>query len=219
MGKSFTLDAVVLSWKRPDNLPAVVESLRSQRVVRRIYIWHNHPSDRKIEGAINIFSGQNFDTFIRHIFGLALDSDYVLFQDDDLVLEGDNSDILEESIRTHGDTAAVMGYSGKKYHRNQKTIVVKGRFHIVKRENLIYPLLFEKKYGFQRDRTIGDDIFLNYAIQHFTGMDSFEIGGLKLRNLSEGSYAKAAQRRWWEKRKAVARKILKAIPKGPVEPL
>ena len=202
------IDAVVLSWKRPDNLKEIVRSLKEQKIIDNIYIWHNYPSRKKVDGAINIFSEKNFDTFIRHIFALALDSDYVLFQDDDLVLDGDNSDIIMRYIRKHGKTAAVMGPKGKKYSKKQESVVILGRMHIVKKENLVYPVLFEKEYNFKRDKTVGDDILLNLSIQHFTGSKSVVMKELKIKNLPEGDCAKAAKKRWWEKRKRIARKIL-----------
>lgn len=209
---SIKLDAVVLSWKRCDNLEQIVGSLKEQGIFNNVYIWHNSPSQEKIEGAVNIFSEKNFDTYIRHIFALALDSDYVLFQDDDLILDGDNSSVIMKSIRKYGDTAAVMGPFGKKYLKKQDSVVILGRMHIVKREYLIYPLLFEKEYNYKRDKTIGDDIFLNLSIQHFTKKESIIIQDLKTKNLPEGDCAKAIKKRWWEKRKRVARKILNTKP-------
>lgn len=74
-----TVDAVVLSWKRTFNLDAIVKSLREQRIVRDIYIWHNLPSRTEVEGAVNVYNDRNFDTLVRHVFALSLDSDYVLF--------------------------------------------------------------------------------------------------------------------------------------------
>ena len=206
------IDAVVLSWKRPDNLDKIIKSLKDQKVIDTIYVWHNYPSQKKVEGAINIYSEKNFDTYIRHIFAMALDSDYILFQDDDLILDGDNSDVILSYIRKYGKRAAVMGPFGKKYSKKQGSVVILGRMHIVKRAYLIYPILFEKEYKYKRDKTIGDDIFLNLSIQHFTQSKSIIMKELKTKNLPESDCAKAIKKRWWEKRKRVARKIINAMP-------
>ncbi len=69
------LNAMILSWKRCYNLDQIVGSLKEQGIFEDVYIWNNSPSQEKIAGAVNIFSEKNFDTYIRPIFALALDSD------------------------------------------------------------------------------------------------------------------------------------------------
>ena len=144
--------AVVLSWKRPENLPQVVEGLRRQSYIDDIMIFHNHPSDRRIDGCINIVSDHNFGCAVRHQLATLLDYDCFVFTDDDLMLTQDLASRLMPVIEALGQRS-VIGLFGhmldcadpRAAYSNGKTIttdevipvdVVKGRFHILSRATL-----------------------------------------------------------------------------------
>jgi len=38
--------AVLLNWKRPDNLKELISSIRSQSVPIEILLWNNNPDDK-----------------------------------------------------------------------------------------------------------------------------------------------------------------------------
>lgn len=180
------IDAVLLSYDRLDTLQQVVAGLKKQSCLRDIYIWHNHPSNLKMEGVINIYSEKNFKCRARHAFALNLDAEYILFMDDDIVIPEDYSRYILDGIKKYGDYA-VLGPQGvlvdlkkaKKtglyydwgggYDFIKKPVfvdIVKGRFHIVKRQYIIYTFLFEFEINSPlEERITSDDIFINLSIQ------------------------------------------------------
>ena len=141
--------AIVLSWKRCENLPDVVEGLRRQSYIDDIMIFHNHPSDRRIDGCINVFSDHNFGCAVRHQLAPLLDYDYFVFTDDDLMLTEDLASRLVPVTEAHGQRS-VIGLYGRKLNCENPRVaystgrtvrakaiipvdVVKGRFHVLSR--------------------------------------------------------------------------------------
>jgi hypothetical protein len=186
--------AMVLSWKRPDNIPIVIDGLKRQGWIDDIIIWHNSPSNVRIDGCINIVSDINFGCMIRHhMAAMFSEYDYFAFSDDDLVLTMDLSEYVNPAIDEHGKHS-VLGFFGhllnannpKRSYSTGKTIhssngrvkkmfpvnVVKGRFHIVSKEQIHAAL------GWKMDcfaLCSEDDIRINASSQEYFFSNSFLI--------------------------------------------
>ncbi|MEM7587717.1 MAG: hypothetical protein AAF560_30295 [Acidobacteriota bacterium] len=141
--------ALVLSWRRPDNLPRVIEGLRRQSFIDDIMIFHNHPSDRRMEGCLNVVSDHNFGCAVRHQLAQLLDYETFVFSDDDLMLTEDLAPQLMPVIRAYGQRS-VIGLFGHMLDRQRPNAayshgervttrevrpvdLVKGRFHVLSR--------------------------------------------------------------------------------------
>lgn len=200
--------AVILGFRRPDNLPSVIRGIRRQSMVEKIYVFHNHPSKSHVDGVINIFSEENFGCIARHAFSLLLDAERILFVDDDLELMADFSARFEFAARTA--PYAVSGLTGVNINQKadhtplygsggfldlspvpQHVDIVKGRVHLANKQHLINSFQFitdnkGKIDGLREGQFIMDDVIINLASQLKTGKPSFLIpaNAEELRNLN-----------------------------------
>lgn len=165
--------AVLLNWKRPDNLRQVIAALREQTVPIEIVLWHNGSSD-EIEGADWVIrSDRNAGCLARWHVAALTGADYVFCLDDDLIPA--RADIIEQCAqrsRQEGDNR-IIGRSGRtigpapRYYRMGKSIgtsaaedryadIIKGRFMFVPRR-----LLAQVPLGFLDYEGRGDDIWIS----------------------------------------------------------
>ena len=86
-GGALPFTAVLLSWKRAHNLPAIVRRLREIEQVREVLVWNNDP-DRRLDlpGAQVVQAPRNFMCFARYALAPLARYDNIWFQDDDLLL-------------------------------------------------------------------------------------------------------------------------------------
>jgi len=90
-----TISAVLLSWRRPENLPSIVCSLRKNPLVKEVLIWNNNPEiTLKGDQAIIINSGHNFMPFVRYCLVPLTRHPLVWFQDDDLLISSEQLDAI-----------------------------------------------------------------------------------------------------------------------------
>lgn len=85
----FELDftAILLSWQRRHNLPAVVDELRSIPQVREVLIWNNDPANPlEVPGANVVQAPRNFRCLPRYGLVPLARYDNIFFQDDDLLV-------------------------------------------------------------------------------------------------------------------------------------
>ena len=61
------VSAILLSWRRPNNIERIVAELRTWKRIGEIFVWNNNP-DRKLSlpGATIIDSGRNFGCLARY---------------------------------------------------------------------------------------------------------------------------------------------------------
>lgn len=86
-GGELPFTAVLLSWKRAHNLPAIVRRLRETEQVREILVWNNDPARRlDLPGAEVVQAPRNFMCFARYALAPLARHDNIWFQDDDLLL-------------------------------------------------------------------------------------------------------------------------------------
>ena len=109
------ISAVLLSWRRPENLRQIIASLWSWDRVSEVIVWNNDPEmhiqapDRRVT-VIN--SSRNFYCFARYAMVPLLANDTVLFHDDDLCLRPEQ---LEQIYVEYAkDAGRVYGPFGKR---------------------------------------------------------------------------------------------------------
>lgn len=80
--------AVLLSWKRYQNLPAIVASLERIPHIREILLWNNDPERTISIPGVTVFQApRNFRCLPRYCLVPLASHDNIWFQDDDLLLE------------------------------------------------------------------------------------------------------------------------------------
>lgn len=178
---------IVLSWKREKNIPEVIQGLRKQSCIDDILIFHNHPSSNKIDGCFNFFSKTNLGCVARHDMAYVFNEyKYFLFSDDDFAFVRDLSDRITDAVLRFGEKSVVgmvglnlnlkninKAYSTGKTFRCRNvtpTDIVKGRFHIMSKENLY--ILYNSGLDTELFRK-HDDLRANIAIQKAHRVPSF----------------------------------------------
>lgn len=111
MGK---LSLVLLSWKRPKNIPIILDKLYSTKRIDEIILWNNNPEitlDYKNPKLFVINSPKNYGTLIRYCLAGTLRNENIIFQDDDLYHNEDQIEMLfAEYIK---DTSRIYGPLGR----------------------------------------------------------------------------------------------------------
>ena len=111
-----TITAVLLNWKRPENIVKTIKSIRDQSLPVKICLWNNNPDDKtKYDADFQIDAPNNFKCYPRWMMASLVGSDYIFTLDDDLIL-GDNNiieDVLNfyRSINSNGGIP-IIGYTG-----------------------------------------------------------------------------------------------------------
>lgn len=103
------LTAIILNYWKPRRkyLSKILETYD------RYIIWNN--DDEIIDGAIN--ANKNYGPYIRFLVALLSDSEYVIFQDNDLLLERKTVNDMLEFNKMHPD--ALVGLWGKNLDNSQ----------------------------------------------------------------------------------------------------
>lgn len=79
--------AILLSWKRVENLARIVEQLKKSNRIGEIFVWNNNPDltlDLPVDAVIN--SPRNFSCLARYCLVPLAANDVVWFQDDDVLV-------------------------------------------------------------------------------------------------------------------------------------
>jgi len=90
------LGCVIIDWKRPGNMPTVLEGIRSQSIDTDIYVIHQE-NTRIYEGCENFHSERNRGPGARWLMLPFIQNEYCVFVDDDLKLKDER--ILETMLR------------------------------------------------------------------------------------------------------------------------
>lgn len=135
--------ALLLNWKRPQNMPKVIESIRNQTVPIEIMLWNNSP---KPYPGQTIHSTENFFCWPRWLMAGLTTTEYIFTLDDDLYLtdpkaiENCLSAIKEMPHDTVFGIAGVILNAEISYWKSQHTgqpgrvDIVKGRFMFTRRK-------------------------------------------------------------------------------------
>lgn len=89
------ISVVLLSWRRPENLESIIDSLRKHPRVKEILVWNNNPKiTLKSDHATIINSGRNFLPFARYCLVPLTTYPLIWFQDDDLLISAQQLDAI-----------------------------------------------------------------------------------------------------------------------------
>jgi hypothetical protein len=141
------ITAILLNWKRPENIVKTIKSIRDQSIPVKICLWNNNPDDKtNYDVDLQINSPNNFKCYPRWMMASLIETNYIFTLDDDLVLSDDN--VIEDTLnlykRINTDDKLILGYTGvilnqdKDYWTSEhltepknediKVDIVKGRF-------------------------------------------------------------------------------------------
>lgn len=169
-------DIVFLSYKRPASICKAVHFASNQKVKpNNIIVWHNWPSQVKVENATNIYAEANYGCQARHAMALLLTSDVIIFVDDEVFLKSEHcSQLLLDNVELHPNT--VVGYEGrilsnhkaKPYStgtdtRNGQCSIMKGALHAVERKLLYHTFMYDTS-KIKNNNLIEDDIVLSASL-------------------------------------------------------
>jgi hypothetical protein len=145
---SVRVTAILLSYKRPLNMPAIIDSLRGQSEEVEIWVINNSDCGYFREDR-SIHIPWNAGEWARYVFAPIVDTEYVLFQDDDWLITDD--EFVEMAIEIHTAMApdGIVGIGGRAIERDQPHYI--GRDPIT--SNGYTPFLWGHVQLFKRDRS------------------------------------------------------------------
>lgn len=104
--------AILLSWKRPQNIPRMVSELKRSPRISEILLWNNNPEiNLELSGVKVINSPCNYYCFARYCMVPLAENDVIWFQDDDLLIHPEQFEtIYTEYAR---DSSRIYGVEGR----------------------------------------------------------------------------------------------------------
>jgi hypothetical protein len=107
-----SFSAVVLSWKRPHNIPIIVEALHAIPHIREIIVWNNDPEVTvDAPGALVFNAPKNYGCFPRYCVAPLAAYDNLWFQDDDICVHADQFELVRR--RYVEDGGRIYGFRGR----------------------------------------------------------------------------------------------------------
>ena len=175
---------LLLNYRRPENIPIILDSIRRQTIGAVVFLWNNGPDDVDLPGVDRYEkSTENLGCMVRWKMAREAETPYVMSLDDDLCFARDDAlaDVVE-SLRAMDDPARIIGPVGCRFGehpsyterrdvyagyaradtkertvpaaRDQAVDMVKGRAMALRRDRL---------EGLELPEEREDDIFLNAA--------------------------------------------------------
>lgn len=106
------LTAILLSWKRKQNLPQIIEALRAQTVEVEIWLINNDGFD---DWAVDrsIFIPWNAGEWARYVFAARAETEFCIFQDDDFLMTDEY--FIEDALQLHSEKCPdhILGVAGR----------------------------------------------------------------------------------------------------------
>ncbi len=111
-----SISAVVLNWKRPDNVKAIVDNWQVSGVINEALVWNNSPQKFTHEWATVINSSRDVGLYSRFAAAALTKNDGILIQDDDVQLP-------IASLRTlldhwNNDRGIIHGVFGRRFNKD-----------------------------------------------------------------------------------------------------
>ena len=110
------ITALLLNWKRQDNIVKVIQSIRNQSIDIDIWLWNNNLEDKtSYDVDVQINSSNNFKCWPRWLVGSMVDEGFIFTLDDDIMFN--KTDVIENCLKTYetigkNRTFPIIGYSG-----------------------------------------------------------------------------------------------------------
>lgn len=114
------ITVVLLSWKRPKNIPIILSSLYRSKNIEEIILWNNNQRIQlkyKNKKLLIINSPKNFGTLARWCITMQAKNKNILFLDDDLVLSPKQIQILFDSYLNNPNR--IYGCFGRNLENNK----------------------------------------------------------------------------------------------------
>jgi len=196
-----TYDVILLNYRRPENIPALVAIMRRQDPApRHVLVWHNAPEGASGDfGTRDVYSRHNWGCQARHALGLLSGSESLVFVDDDVLptcaqfaapllaalQQYPEAVVGPECRRLQGcGPEMYWGKDAARYSHAQGPVsVVKGKIHACRRELLALPFA----RALPEEIRAEDDIVLCAATQEVADVPSRCVAGMRAfyRNLSD----------------------------------
>ena len=184
--------AILLNWKREENVKKIIRSLNNQTVKPEIWIWDNNQDEHNFDfdpwPDVRFFSPKNYRTAPRWLLATLALTPYILVMDDDLIItKNDFIEIALQESRKYGKIIGVEGrevitkgnqaiYQGGKYpfpkEGDVQTQIVLGKMMFLKREWLAKVPLVVPGWDWTHR---GDDIIINWYVNKFNGILSHKL--------------------------------------------
>jgi hypothetical protein len=204
--------ALLLNWKRPENIVKTIASIRAQNVPIEIWLWNNNADDKTAYDVdMQINSPRNFFCWPRWLMGSLAESEFIFTLDDDLMFADENviRDCIE-FLTKEDDLIPMIGYTGVTFqgnalsyfggkhlecmqHHNIPVNIVKGRFMFLRRAAL-------HRINLENEPTC-EDIKVSAAMGWCSVLPAVLYN--RLINLTEGDEALFAQP-WQRERRQLA---------------
>jgi len=178
-----TLTVCLLNYRRPQNIPAILDCLAAQTLRPTVWLWDNAPrgEGQQMRSArmrarldLRVVSGRNFGCFPRWWLASMAETDYVCSMDDDLVLRDER--VLADAVEAQRSLCpdGVVGFfgwkrvEGRQYkgsrhihgsREDRRVDLVKGRFMVLRRTLLERVPLLARGVGHRED-----DVLVNLGI-------------------------------------------------------
>jgi hypothetical protein len=217
--------ALLLNWKRKDNLIQVIDAIKSQTVGVEIILWNNNPEDQTAYDVdIQINASSNLLCWPRWLMASYASTEYVFTNDDDLMF-ADNR-VIQDCIRYVNKCDCMIGYAGVKLsnkgyfgsmhisqppEKDTKVNILKGRFMFLKKEYLknvpIIPYKMMTPTQIKGGYRIEDDLLINHYYKGIKVIPSFLQN--RIINLPEGKEAYSLDKIHKKSREITIKKIFK----------
>ena len=109
--------ALLLNWKRQENIVKVIQSIRDQSVKVDIWLWNNNNEDTtSYDVDVQFNSSNNFKCWPRWLVGSMVDEGFIFTLDDDIMFN--KTDVIENCLKTYETidktktVFPIIGYSG-----------------------------------------------------------------------------------------------------------
>lgn len=116
------ITALLLNWKRQENILKVIESIKNQNTKIDIWLWNNNSEDNtKYDVDVQINSSANFKCWPRWLLGSMAEDGYIFTIDDDIMFS--KNDIIRNCLNTlrtiDSSLNPIIGYTGVQLNSNK----------------------------------------------------------------------------------------------------
>ena len=165
--------AIILSYKRQQNIRIIIDRLLSTGIVTQIIVWNNNPEIQyQLDGVMTINASHNHKAIARYAAAMLSENDTILFNDDDWLFNAD--DIVALYAQQQCEPDRIFGFMGRNLQDGQyMTQAAFGDVDIVLGQFMLFSKnLLSRVYGkilaltpFER----GDDIAFSLLVggKHF----------------------------------------------------
>ncbi len=186
--------AVMLSWKREDNVKQIVSELSKYHLIDEFIVWNNNPDiDLDLKDAKVIQTSGDMGLYTRFIMPILAKNQVILNLDDDLIFPESTVNALYESYQKEPDRLHSLFGRNPSPDNTYAEIIQEGEAEI----SLTRCCLYNRQYALEffkykdlftslQHETFGngEDIIFSYMVYHLTGKKS-KIHRLEHLNLPE----------------------------------